>query len=228
MIDAKTNPPLREVYTALFKRWGPQGWWPAQSRFEVMIGAILTQNTSWTNVERTIANLKLNGYLSLEKVHSCSAITLAKLIRSSGTHHVKAKRIKNLTEWLYNEYAGNIGLMFKRDTPTLRRQLLHINGIGKETADCILLYAGKRPVFVVDTYTRRVLQRHGWIDDKYSYDEIAARFEQLWGKQTISKRAHVFNEYHALVVKLAKEHCLSRPDCRECPLEKWPCVINYP
>lgn len=226
MIDAKTNPPTRAIYQALFHRWGPQKWWPARSRFEIMIGAILTQNTAWTHVEKAIDNLRAHRLLIPRNLHAASRSELADIIRPAGSYNVKAKRIKNFTDWLFARHGGNIDSVFRHSSQDVRKELLSINGIGKETADCMLLYAGNKPVFVVDAYTRRILNRHGWAQKNMSYEDVAALFEKPWRKNLPKSRAHVFNEFHALIVKLAKEHCRTRPDCGQCPLKKWPTVDN--
>jgi len=161
MAYAKPKPPLAEVYRILHRAWGPQHWWPATTRFEMMTGAILTQNTAWTNVEKAIRNLKQAQVLTPEKVHALPLPELARLIRPAGYFNIKARRLKNLTAWLMNQHRGNIRRALRMNTRTLRNELLGINGVGKETADSILLYAGDHPVFVVDAYTRRFLERHG-------------------------------------------------------------------
>jgi len=187
----------------------------------MMIGAILTQNTAWRNVEAAIRNLKRAGVMNLRAVHEMPLTQLAALIRPAGYYNLKAARIRHFTSWLMNAFGGSIDRMFRLGTSELREQLLSVHGIGKETADSILLYAGRRPVFVVDAYTRRLLARHGWAGGQVDYDEIARLFhDQLDGRNPVG-RAQLFNEYHALIVRLAKEHCRSQPDCASCPLKSW-------
>ncbi|MBP7275237.1 MAG: endonuclease III domain-containing protein [Kiritimatiellae bacterium] len=204
----------RDVYDALHRRWGPQHWWPGDTPLEVAAGAILTQNTAWTNVERAIARLKSARALSAGRLAAMPSERLAELIRPAGYPRVKARRLQAFMRWLRERWGGSI--VRWRGTPTarLREELLEVHGVGPETADSILLYAANRPVFVVDAYTRRVLTRHGWIRGKESYDEIARLFTGRLPRDT-----RLFNEYHALVVRLAKEHCRARPRCGGCPLQ---------
>ncbi len=218
----KSNtPPLRLVYRALYRAWGQQAWWPAETRFEMMIGAILTQNTAWTNVEKALANLKRAGVMRIDALYDAPRDQLAEWIRPAGYFNVKAKRIKHFVAWLVDQHGGDINRMFRGDTATVRAALLGVHGIGKETADSMLLYAGKHPVFVVDAYTRRFLVRHRWINPKATYDEIASLFAQQFN-DTTEKRVLLFNEYHALIVALAKRHCrANKPDCPACPLKRW-------
>lgn len=215
------KPPLKKVYQALYHAWGPQHWWPAQSRFEMMVGAILTQNTAWKNVELAIRNLKKAGVLTVESIAALPREQLAALIRPAGYFNIKAKRIQHFTRWLMDKYNGNINRMFTTETEELRRQLLEVHGIGKETADSILLYAGHRPVFVVDAYTRRFMLRHRWLSEKNTYDEVADIFSGPFKGASAHRQSALFNEYHALIVRLAKEHCRAKPDCASCPLKRW-------
>jgi len=187
----------------------------------MMTGAILTQNTAWVNVERAIRNLRKAKSLTPAAMQKLTHARLAELIRPSGTFNVKAKRLKNFTDWLHRKYNGSPGKMFREPTPKLRRALLELNGIGPETADSMLLYAGNRPVFVVDAYTRRVLRRHGWITGNETYDEISQLFHRSWPSVTGPNRVRIYNEYHALLVELAKRHCRSKPSCEHCPLKRW-------
>lgn len=221
MANAKTNPPLAEVYRVLFAAWGPQSWWPARSRFEMMTGAILTQNTAWTNVEKAIARLRRARALSPRALLAMPEHELAERIRPAGYFNVKARRLRHFAAWLVEHHGGDIDRMFRADTATLRRELLAVHGIGKETADSILLYAGHRPVFVVDAYTRRFLSRHRWIRATADYDAIAERFHAHFRGLEDRPRAALFNEYHALIVALAKKHCRSRARCEGCPLAPW-------
>lgn len=210
------KPPLREAFRILSRAFGPQHWWPARTRFEMMVGAVLTQNTAWTNVEKAIAALRAHRVLTPRTLHSVPRTTLARWIRPAGYYNVKAQRLHNLTEWILHEHGGSLRKMFQTPTPVLRAALLAVNGIGPETADCILLYAGQRPVFVVDAYTRRVLSRHGWIAGDESYDEIAALFVRH-----LPCDAKLYNEYHALIVEVAKRYCRTTPRCGDCPLRRF-------
>jgi len=169
---------IRTFYRALFRSWGPQHWWPAQSRFEVIVGAYLTQNTAWTNVEEALANLRAAHVLSVRGVRGVSLAELELLIRPAGYFRQKAKRLKLFVAFLDREYAGSLRKLFARPTHVLREELLNLHGIGPETADSILLYAGNHPVFVVDAYTRRVLDRHEILPEKAGYEEIRKLFEE--------------------------------------------------
>jgi len=172
---------IRAFYVRLFKAWGQQHWWPAQSRFEVIVGAFLTQNTAWTNVEKAMAQLRRDRVLSLAGIRNTPIKKLEQLIRSAGYFRQKAQRLKNFVAYLDQHYAGSLDRMFARSTPELREELLALNGIGPETADSILLYAGNHPVFVVDAYTRRVLDRHRILPLNAPYEEIRQLFEAALG-----------------------------------------------
>jgi endonuclease-3 related protein len=169
---------IRAFYDTLFSKWGCQHWWPAYSRFEVILGAYLTQNTSWSNVEKALASLRAAGLLSVEGIRRTPITKLENLIRSSGYFRQKAKRLKTFVRFLDQRYRGSLDRMFAQPVLKLREELLALNGVGPETADSILLYAGNHPVFVVDAYTRRILERHGLIDPRATYDEIRELFEQ--------------------------------------------------
>lgn len=169
---------IRTYYRALFRAWGPQHWWPAQSRFEVIVGAYLTQNTAWTNVEKALANLRAARVLSVRGICAVSLAELERLLRPAGYFRQKAKRLKLFVAFLDREYEGSLRKLFARPTNILREELLNLHGIGPETADSILLYAGNHPVFVVDAYTRRVLDRHGILSEKAGYEEIRKLFEE--------------------------------------------------
>ena len=203
-----------KIYRELFKAFGPQGWWPGDGPFEVLVGAVLAQNTNWGNVERAIKNLKAAGKLSPEGLHRTKLPELAQLIRPAGYFNVKAKRLKNLIDWFFENYNGNLKEMFSEKLDPLREGLLSVKGIGRETADSILLYAGDTPSFVVDAYTYRVLSRHLLIPEDSTYEEIKSFFED-----NLPKDVQLYNEYHALLVKVGKDYCKPRnPRCRECPL----------
>jgi endonuclease-3 related protein len=217
---------LLGIYSKLYKTFGPQYWWPGNSSFEIMVGAILTQNTNWANVEKAILNLKSEKLLDARKLDKLSVSRLAELIKPAGCFNVKAKRLKDFLNFFLKEYNGNIGKMRKIDLNILRRQLLEVNGIGPETADSILLYALGKKIFVVDAYTKRIFSRHGIINQDDSYQQVQETFMRLdssSGKstcKTISRWVKLFNEYHALIVRLAKEFCLkNKPRCEICPLK---------
>jgi len=212
--EMKTSDTLMKIYRELFKAFGPQGWWPGDGPFEVLVGAVLAQNTNWGNVERAIQNLKAAGKLSPEGLHRTKLPELAQLIRPAGYFNVKAKRLKNLIDWFFENYNGNLKEMFSEKLDPLREGLLSVKGIGRETADSILLYAGDTPSFVVDAYTYRVLSRHLLIPEDSTYEEIKSFFED-----NLPKDVQLYNEYHALLVKVGKDYCKPRnPRCRECPL----------
>jgi len=205
---------LSSYFDALFAAHGPQHWWPGRTRFEIIVGAILTQNTSWTNVERAIHNLRDARMLSTQAVRRVRSTRLAQLLRPSGYFRQKTKTLKAFVNFLYSSYAGSLGRLFATPTAVLRHQLLALRGIGPETADSILLYAGKHPVFVVDAYTRRILQRHGHVHSKIAYDEIGKMFES-----SLPADHQLFNEFHALIVHVGKHFCRkTNPACSHCPL----------
>jgi endonuclease-3 related protein len=205
---------LRQFYETLSDRYGPQHWWPAKGRFEVLVGAVLTQNTNWGNVERAIANLHAAGLLDAESLYRLTPTRLAELIRPAGYFNVKARRLKALVDLVWCQYQGNLQDMFDQPTQQLREELLAVKGVGRETADSILLYAGQHPTFVVDAYTYRVMYRHGLIDGEADYEEVKALFED-----NIEPDVGLYNEYHALLVRLGKDHCRRRARCAGCPLE---------
>lgn len=193
---------------------GSQRWWPGETPFEVIIGAILTQNTSWSNVEKAIKNLKAAKKLSPKAMYELDIIELSHLIRPSGFFNIKAKRLKMFINWLFSRHEGDISRLFTQDLQTLRSELLAVKGIGPETADSILLYAGNLPTFVVDAYTHRIFSRHGLIPDESSYDEIKSFFED-----NLPQDAALFNEYHALLVNIGKTFCKPKKFCEPCPLK---------
>ena len=210
------RPTLHEVYEKLLAHYGPQGWWPAASPFEMMVGAILTQNTKWSNVARAIDNLRESGVLEPRAMYALHLDELAELIQPSGSQKVKAKRLHNLLRLVVERYEGSLEAMFDNDRETLREQLLAVNGIGPETADAILLYAGQMPTFVIDAYTHRILARHGWVDFETDYDNLKDFFES-----ELERDAALYNEYHGLLVKVGSEHCRKTPICDGCPLQEW-------
>jgi endonuclease III related protein len=236
---------IAAVYTELSRAWGRQHWWPAKSRFEVIVGAYLTQNTSWRNVEIALRNLRAAKVLSVDGIRNISLPRLERLIRSSGYFRQKARKLKTFVKFLDRCYAGSLNKMFAEPVEKLRAQLLSLNGVGPETADSILLYAGQYPVFVVDAYTRRIAFRHGILSDKASYEEVRGIFERALANRTdlasdlvrknvtalaahapsrmsLARRpplAQVFNDMHGLIVSAGKQYCLkSTPRCEECPL----------
>ncbi len=211
-----TNPlrVLPQFYETLAAALGPMHWWPAKTPFEVIVGAILTQNTAWVNVERAIANLRQARALTPRALERVPSARLGKLIRSSGYFRQKTKKLKAFVRFLRQEFGGSLARMFRTPKAELREQLLSVHGIGPETADSILLYAGHHPVFVVDAYTKRILQRHGLVGEKAGYEEVRALFENH-----LPQDAKLYNEYHALLVNVGKNWCRTKaPRCDECPL----------
>ncbi len=236
---------MRQIYRKLAQAWGPQHWWPAETPFEVIVGAILTQNTSWTNVERAMAKLDEAGVLNLAGIRNLPLAELEVLIRSSGYFRQKAQRLKDFIAFVDAKYGGSLERMFATATSALRAELLTQKGIGMETADSILLYAGLHSVFVVDAYTRRVFERHGMVDGSAKYDEIRLLVEHALAEEEIpgpsivfdnssrpavhtpstmsmaqqTNRTRVYNEMHGLLVQVGKHYCdKGRPKCDECPL----------
>lgn len=205
------------MYDALFAAYGPQHWWPAKTCVEIVVGAILAQNTAWTNVEKALAALGRVGLLNWAALREASAETLETHVRPAGTFRVKARRLKSFVDWFFEAYGGDEGAMFATPLNTLRYELLGVSGIGPETADAILLYAGELPTFVVDAYTARVLRRHELIDGEATYDDIKSLFEDALPADVL-----MFNEYHALLVRAAKSQCRPRAKCDGCPLEHFP------
>jgi endonuclease-3 related protein len=208
---------LMQVYELLLERFGPQHWWPGESRFEIIAGAVLTQNTNWTNVEKAINNLKQAGVLAPEALRRLPAGRLEELVRPAGYWRLKAQRLKNLLEWLFEGYGGDLKALDGVSTSQLRQELLSIKGIGPETADSILLYALDREAFVIDTYTARVACRHALIDAEAGYEQLKELFESNLPADT-----RLFNEYHALLVRAGKEYCRPQARCEGCPLEALP------
>lgn len=240
-----SNPELLKYYRALLARWGPQNWWPAQSRLEVIVGAYLTQNTNWSNVEKAIANLRRARALNIAGLRKVPTAKLEQLVRPSGYFRQKAQKLKTFISFLDANYSGSLNRMFAQPTEKLRPELLSLNGVGPETADSILLYAGNHPVFVVDAYTRRIFERHGIITAKTRYDDIrllletaltSAAPEQLtidqpgsdprhpvshMSRSSRTELAQHYNELHALIVRAGNLYCRSTPKCEGCPLEKF-------
>jgi endonuclease-3 related protein len=202
------------IYDALYSHFGPQHWWPGDTPFEIAVGAVLTQNTNWGNVEKAIGNLKREKALNARTLHEISHKKLASLIKPAGYFNVKAKRLKHFLAFLSDHYKGSMKRMKAEDLTYLRESLLSVNGIGPETADSILLYALEKPVFVIDAYTKRILQRHGVVTEKETYHELQELFHN-----NLKHDVELFNEYHALIVMLGKDHCKPKPACKGCPLE---------
>ncbi len=209
----KINRILNLFYERLLERYSRQHWWPAETEEEIVIGALLTQNTAWSNVEKAIKNLKKGNMCSLEAIYQASIDRLKECIKPAGFFNQKAQYLKNIASF-FVEHGGFEGLS-SYDTGALRTMLLKIKGVGKETADSILLYAFDRPVFVVDAYTRRLIERHR-LSDKLDYDSLQELF-----MRNLPRDASLFNEYHALIVRNAKEHCRKKPRCKGCPLEEF-------
>jgi endonuclease-3 related protein len=238
---------VRKIYRKLSREWGPQHWWPAKTPFEVIVGAILTQNTSWNNVERALDCLRQANALTIDAVRDIPPDKLEQLIRSSGYYRQKAERLKHFIAYLDQYYGGSLEQMFATPTPQLRNELLALKGIGNETADAILLYGARHEVFVVDSYARRILARHNIIPDTANYDEIRQLVERALRTETVvaggkagttlpeilvihepsamsrsprSGLSQVFNEMHGLLVQVGKHYCWKQePHCASCPLE---------
>ena len=206
---------LQTIYRRLYSYFGPQSWWPATSPFEVIVGAILTQNTNWSNVEKAIRVLKKEKLLSFARLSQSPEKVIAQAIRPSGYYRIKARRLKNVIAYMQRAYGGSLPAMRAQQTDSLRQELCGVNGIGPETADSILVYALQKPSFVVDAYTRRVLERHGLIPAGIGYAQVQNLF-----MKNLKIDVQLFNEYHALIVRLAKEFCTKRnPSCGRCPLQ---------
>lgn len=204
------------IYRALYRHYGPRHWWPGETPFEVIVGAILTQNTAWKNVERAIFNLKENRILSPQGLLRIPKRHLARLIRPAGYFNVKADRLKYFLQFLWSRYQGNLKKMFAARLPQLRKELLEVKGIGEETADSILLYGGEKLSFVVDAYTRRVFRRHRYLQGDEDYGSIQKIFTSL-----LPKSAVLYNDFHAQIVEVGKNFCRKVPHCKACPLRKY-------
>jgi endonuclease III related protein len=207
---------IAAVYDRLYQHYGPQQWWPADSAFEVIVGAVLTQNTAWVNVERAIDNLKHAKALDARIILQTPIKRLAQWLKPSGYFNIKAKRLKHVCRWYVSH--GEYATLRQWETGKLRESLLAVHGIGKETADAILLYAFDRPVFVIDAYTRRLLRRLGSIHGDESYDDLQRSIER--GLARRRDKSRLFNEYHALIVRHAKHSCAAKPRCETCVLQR--------
>ncbi|MCL4219371.1 MAG: endonuclease III domain-containing protein [Candidatus Hydrogenedentes bacterium] len=205
---------LKDVFKRMERHYGPTGWWPGETPFEIAIGAILTQNTAWANVEKAIANLKSAKLLGPRKILGCPDDMLHSALRPSGYFRVKAIRVRAFCQYLVERHRGSMARMAATPLAQLREELLAISGIGPETADDILLYACEKPVFVVDAYTRRILSRHGVVDPEIGYEDLRALFESH-----LPKDVALFKEYHGLLVYVGKDYCRKRPRCEQCPLK---------
>lgn len=208
---------LRDYYERLLQHFGPQGWWPARTRLEVILGAILTQNTAWSNAALAIKQLRKSGLLSLDKLRRASADELERSIHQAGFFRQKTATIRWFLEYLDSNHDGSLRELFSIQPIELRARLLRIKGLGPETVDAILLYAGRMPFFVADAYTRRILSRHGWIPAAADYDEAQAVLHQ-----ELPRDSETFNEFHALLVETGKRYCRRQvPLCEQCPLEEY-------
>ena len=206
--------PLLRMYRILLEHYGPRGWWPGDSPFEVVVGAILTQNTAWANVEKAIANLKALDAMTPEGLGRLPEPTLRQAVRPSGYYNQKARRLRGFLAMLREDHDGRLEDLFALPTEDLREALLSVSGIGPETADSIVLYAAGRPIFVIDAYTLRVLIRHELLPEETTYTEA-----QAWVTDHLPEEVPLFNEFHALLVAVGKDHCKPRPRCEGCPLE---------
>lgn len=206
---------LMDIYNLMFEHFGPQHWWPGDGPLEITIGAVLTQNTNWTNVERAIENLRNRDLIDIKKLVEIDRAELAELIRSAGYFNIKTKRLKNLMSFICRQYEGRLDRLFALSIDQLREELLSVNGIGPETADDIILYAAGKPTFVVDAYTCRIMARHKLIGEEDGYEPVKDLFETY-----LSADVDLFNEYHALLVATGKNFCRKKaPRCDECPLK---------
>ncbi len=208
---------LRELYQELWDAFGPQGWWPGETPFEVILGAILTQNTNWNNVAQVLADLKAEGLLDPRVLRGMPDGELARRLRPAGYFNIKAQRVKNFLHFFYHRFHDSLEEMAQEDPGSLRAALLRVKGIGPETADSILLYALDRPTFVVDAYTYRVLNRHHLAPEACSYGELQGLF-----LENLPADVPLYQEFHALLVRVGKEFCRPRPRCPACPLHEWP------
>lgn len=214
MTEAHHKKIILKIYKTLYSAFGPQNWWPGETPFEIIVGAILTQNTNWGNVEKAINNLKTEKALNSKALHEMPHKRLASLIRPAGYFNIKANRLKHFLVFFSNHYKGSIKRMNDEGTYELRGKLLDVNGIGPETADSILLYALQRPVFVIDAYTKRVMQRHNIVPENTTYHDLQALFQR-----SLPIDLQLFNEFHALFVRVGKEYCKPKPRCERCPLK---------
>lgn len=217
MAAARVGALLQEMYQKLWDEFGPQGWWPGETPFEVILGAILTQNTNWRNVAQALGELKREGLLNPQALREMPEEELARWIRPAGYFNIKARRVKNFLDFFAHRFHDSLEEMAQVELRSLRPALLTVKGIGPETADSILLYALNRPTFVVDAYTHRVLSRHDLAPEACSYDELQGLF-----MENLPPEVSFYQEFHALLVRVGKEFCRPRPRCPSCPLHEWP------
>jgi endonuclease-3 related protein len=211
-----TGQRLMEMFNLLLGHYGPQNWWPGETELEMMVGAVLTQNTNWGNVVKAIQNLKEKGLLSLDGLRLLTVTDLAQEIRPAGYFNVKAERLKNLINFIVDRYDGDLSILLKDETHNLREGLLSVKGVGPETADSIILYAADRPIFVIDAYTHRILKRHDMSEEQSTYQELQELF-----MDNLPEDPSLFNEFHALIVRTGKDYCRRKPLCEPCPLKQW-------
>ncbi len=204
---------LHRYYDLMVDHFGPTNWWPGDSAFEIAVGAILTQNTAWRNVEKALANLKGKDLMSPRAVLDCRSPRLETALKPSGFFRVKARRLRSFCAFLVQGYGGSMSRLADQPLDTLRAQLLEVHGIGPETADDIILYACEQPVFVVDAYTRRILSRHGHVEPEVGYEELRALFEKH-----LDKDVALYKDYHGQIVWTGNTYCRSKPNCESCPL----------
>lgn len=204
-----------KIYNRLLKHYGPQNWWPAKTRFEVIVGAILTQNVNWNNAKIAVDTLKRKKIFSPCVIITTHHKLIASAIKSSRFYNQKTKKLKSFCNYLLRKYNGSLNKMFSEETDKLRKELLSIKGIGKETADSILLYAGKKLSFVSDAYTKRFLERYGLLNDKSGYDDIRYFF-----MSNLPQDVYIYNEFHALIVHHCYNICKSKPNCSQCPIRR--------
>jgi endonuclease-3 related protein len=221
MDEKEVRRTLLDIYQRLYDKYGPQHWWPAKERYEVIIGAILTQSAAWTNVEKAISNLKQAEALTPAAIRQMPQEKLALLIHPCGYYNSKARKLKSFAGWLGEKCNDDLDRLFKHDIQEIRKELLGVYGIGEETADSIILYAGKKPAFVIDAYTRRIMNRLGLVPHGNNYTAYQTLFTA-----NLPADVRLFNEYHALLVRLAKEICRTKPLCHECPLNQAKESIN--
>lgn len=210
-----TQERLLNIFNTLLESFGKRNWWPGETELEIIVGAVLTQNTSWKNVEKAIDNLKYHNALDIHTLYKMDRETLAMIIKSSGFYNIKSYRLKNLINVIYNNYSSNIFKLKELDMWKTRNELLAVNGIGKETADSIILYALDKPIFVIDVYTKRFLQNHKLYNGQFDYDTLHGFF-----MKNLPHDTYLFNEFHALIVYLCQSFCKKIPLCSMCPLEK--------
>jgi endonuclease-3 related protein len=216
MAGSRISDLLRELYQKLYDAFGPQGWWPGETPLEVILGAILTQNTNWNNVAQVLGELKKEGLLNAQTLREMLDMELARWLRPAGYFNIKARRVKNFLDFFSQRFHDSLEEMAQEDLGTLRAALLTVKGIGPETADSILLYALHKPTFVVDAYTYRVLSRHYLAPEACSYDELQGLF-----MENLPADVPLYQEFHALLVRVGKEFCRPRPRCPSCPLHAW-------